>query len=233
MDPSRVLQIPAIPGPCLHFTPCFAMLRSGSSLGPFASIANTMHLGSPVSSGTPWDPLGALWGCPWNLLGVSPGAPGASLGSPGASPGHSRDSLSTPGDSPGTPRGLPGAFLRSPGVSPGTSPGFPGYSRNSRDSLGTLPALPWDSPGSPGTPRGLLGLPRVLGVTPVWTHADTYPRKRLHTHTPRDTLSRVCCQRLVYSGSPYSMNMLCPHKIGRESWVWEMAGARCVQDHSP
>ena len=159
VDPSRLLQIPAIPGRCLHFTPCFAMLRSGSPLGPFASIANTMHLGFRVSSGAPWDTLGALWcsrGCSWSLLGISPGAPGASLGSPGASPGHSWGSLCTPGGSPGTPRWLPGASLRSPGVSLATP----------RDSLGT-PGDSWDSPGALlGLPRGSLGAPGASSGSP-------------------------------------------------------------------
>ena len=155
MDPSRLLQIPAIPGRCLHFTPCFAMLRSGSPLGPFESIANTMHLGVRVSSrgafGHSWCFLGSpglSLGHPWCILGfpglsLEPlwGLPGDSLeplwgllGAPGDSQvtgdsvGTPGDSPRIPGDSPGTPRGLPGVSRDTPG-SPGTLPGLPGYSR--------------------------------------------------------------------------------------------------------
>ena len=151
-DPSRLLQIPAIPGPCLHFTPCFAMLRSGSPLGPFESIANTMHLGFRVSS------RGAL-GHSWCFLG----SPGLSLGHPWCIlgfPGLSLEPLwGLPGDSLEPLWGLlgsPGDSQVTPWVLPVTPPGLPG----------TLPGLPVDSRGSPGTPRGPLGLSRDFLGTP-------------------------------------------------------------------
>ena len=151
-DPSRLLQIPAIPGRCLHFTPCFAMLRSGSPLGPFESIANTMHLGVRVSS------RGAL-GHSWCFLG----SPGLSLGHPWCIlgfPGLSLEPLwGLPGDSLEPLWGLlgpPGDSQVTPWVLPVTPPGLPG----------TLPGLPVDSRGSPGTPRGPLGFSRDFLDTP-------------------------------------------------------------------
>ena len=134
------------------------MLRSGSSLGPFESIANTMHLGFRVSS------RGAL-GHSWCFLG----SPGLSLGHPWCIlgfPGLSLEPLwGLPGDSLEPLWGLlgpPGDSQVTPWVLPVTPPGLPG----------TLPGLPVDSRGSPGTPRGPLGLSRdslgTPGVSPAW-----------------------------------------------------------------
>ena len=84
VDPPRLLQIPSIPARCLHFTPCFAMLRFGSLLGRFRSIVNIMHPGFRAFSAVPWDTYCPPWGsraCPWDLSGPQQGP----LGSP-ASP---------------------------------------------------------------------------------------------------------------------------------------------------
>ena len=148
MDPSRLLQIPAIPGRCLHFTPCFAMLRSGSLLGAFESIANTMHPGFP---GVFRGPLGPSW--------CTLGSPGLSLEPLWGLPGDSLEPLwgllGPPGDSQVTPWVLP-ATPPTPGDSPGTSHGLPGVSRDTPGSPGTLPAL--GTPGvSPGNPLGISG----------------------------------------------------------------------------
>ena len=123
---------------------------------------------------------------PWGLPGGSRSLCGVSWCLPGTLLG----SLYAPCESPGTPRDLPGASLRSPGFSPATPLGLPGLPGDSRDSPGTFPGLPRDSPGFPWTPRGLLGLPGVLGATPVWTHADTYPPQTpAHTYTTRHFVS--------------------------------------------
>ena len=166
-DPSRLLQIPAIPGRCLHFTPCFAMLRSGSPLGPFESIANTMHLGFRVSSrgalGHSWCFLGSpglSLGHPWCILGF----PGLSLEPLWGLPGDSLEPLwgllGPPGDSQVTPWVLP---VTPPGL-PGTLPGLP---VDSRGCLLGHPGVPWDSPGAPWVlPGPLLVLPGYSQVTP-------------------------------------------------------------------
>ena len=159
MDPSRLLQIPAIPGRCLHFTPCFAMLRSGSPLGPFESIANTMHLGVRVSSrgalGHSWCFLGSpglSLGHPWCILGF----PGLSLeplwGLPGASLEPLWSLLGPPGDSQVSPWVLPGYSRRASGASPGTPRVLPG----------SLLVFPGDSQVIPWVLSGALPVNRSL-----------------------------------------------------------------------
>ena len=161
VDPAQPLQTPSIPGRCLHFTPCFAMLHVGTLRGPFETIVNSMHPGFRVSSAIPWHPSGAPWGaegCTYSLLGGFLGLPGDSLGCP-REPSGALLVLS------GTPRGLPGL----PVGSPGTLPGHPGHSLwTPRDSPGLPGYSPWTppptpprySPGVPGAPRGLPGVSR-------------------------------------------------------------------------
>ena len=196
MDPAKPLQIPSIPGRCLHFTPCFAMLHVGTLRGLFETIVNSMHPGFRVSSAIPWHPSGAPWGaegCTYSLLGGFLGLPGDPWGAfgrrlepfwvlsgpprglpglPVGSLGLSRDSLGTPCGLPGTPRdslGTPrGPPRYSPGV-PGAPRGLPRVSRDSPGSPGTLPGLPGYSPGTPrGTTLWLPGGTAEAGWRTTW-----------------------------------------------------------------
>ena len=167
VDPAQPLQIPSIPGRCLHFTPCFAMLHVGTLRGPFETLVNSMHPGFRGSSAIPWHPSGVPWGaegCTYSHLGGFLGLPGDSLGCPRAPSGALLGALGASPGSPGTPCGVPWDSPGTPWVLPVDSPGLPGTPwvlpvdppGTPRDSLG----LPVDSPGSPGTPRGPLGLSR-------------------------------------------------------------------------
>ena len=51
------------------------------------------------------------------------------------------------------------------------------------------------------------------------------------SHTYTDTYKYT--QTYIELGRPRSMDMKCPHEVGRESWVWEMAGAINVQSALP
>ena len=195
------------------------MLRSGSPLGPFESIANTMHLGVRVSSrgalGHSWCFLGSpglSLGHPWCILGF----PGLSLEPLWGLPGDSLEPLwgllGAPGDSQVTPWVLP---VTPPGL-PGTLPGLPvdsrGSSGTSRGSLG----LSRDS-RAPGTLRGLsgdsLGTPCVSGVSVcIGTQLVPSVGSGHCQFVSCIVLQRRCSDfvcRIVfnYCGSPYSMNM--------------------------
>ena len=204
-------------------------------------------------SGAPW----GAEGCTYSHLGGFLGLPGDSLGCPREPSGALLGALGASPGSPGTPCGVPWDSPGTPWVLPADSPGLPGTPwvlpvnppGTPRDSLG----LPVDSPGSPRTPRGPLGLSRdSLGTpwvspgTPRGSQVVRFRRVKVPAGRPlRWTrawagwvqVGHLCIAhrslgrsgRGGYIGSPTSMDMKCPHKIGRESWEWGMSKACDVQ----